>query len=170
MKELGNIDFRPTSFCDGPRLHAEGRPGPDVYVITTGTMDDEGYFNHGLSCGNEHSSIRRYGSEPNTLVVIEANAQMPHVLGIEQFGANRFHISQVDRVIELDEPVREFPSQEPTEADLRIAESVAELVEDGATVQFGIGALPDHVAELLKTKKDLGVHSEMISETPNGKK
>jgi len=128
-KSHGNVVFRPGQFCDGPRFHATGLPGPGVDVITTGPVDDEGYFNHGLSAGSELNSIRRYGPDPNTLVVIEANVRMPHVLGLEEFESNRSHISQVDRIIEIDAAVREPPRQTPTEIDKRLADYVSDLIE-----------------------------------------
>ncbi len=163
-KGLQNVQYRPTQFCDGKRFLALMQPGPEGSAMIAGPMDDDGFFNLGLSAGLEYHSIERYGSEPNTLVVVEANASMPHVLGIEEYGGHRFHISQVDHVIESDEPVIELERQSATTSDQQMADHVAELVEDGATVQFGIGALPDVVAERLKTKKDLGIHTEMIGD------
>lgn len=163
-KQLHNVEYRPTQFCDGKRFLDLRLPGPDVYVIITGPMNDGGFFNLGLSAGLEYDSVERYGSDPSTLVVIEANAAMPHVLGFDEYGGHRFHISQVDHVIESDEPIAELERQSATASDQQMADHVAELVEDGSTVQFGIGALPDMVAERLKTKKELGIHTEMIGD------
>lgn len=164
IKQNGNVIYRPTQYCDGKRFLDLGLPGPSVYCIMAGPMDDEGYFNLGLSSGLEYDSVRRYGSEPDTLVVIEANAQMPHLIGMEEYGDHKFHIDQVDYVIEIDEPIRELERQEPTQQDVDMAMHVAELVEDEATVQFGIGAMPDNVAERLKSKKRLGIHTEMVGD------
>lgn len=163
-KQLHTVQYRPTQFCDGKRRLDLNLPGPSVYVIVTGPMDDSGYFNLGLSAGLEYDSIQRYASEPNTKVVVEANARMPYVMGFEEYGGHRFHISQVDHVIESDEAVIELDRQPATEADRRMADYVVNLVEDGSTVQFGFGALPDVVAERLKTKKELGIHTEMIGD------
>lgn len=163
-KQLQNVHYRPTQFCDGKRFLDLGLPGPDVYVIITGPMDEDGFFNLGLSAGLEYDSIQHYGSDPNTLVVIEANAAMPHVFGFEEYGGHRFHISQVDHVIESDEPIVELERQPATPSDRQMAEYVAELVEDGSTLQFGFGALPDMVAERLQTKNDLGIHTEMVGD------
>ena len=164
LKKGHKIHYRPGQFYDGKRYLDLNLPGPTVYVIVTGPMDEDGYFNLGLSSGLEYHSIQRYGSEPGTLVVIEANAGMPHVLGFEEYGGQRFHISQIDCVVESDKPVVELARQTPTKFDEQMADHVAELVEDGATVQFGFGALPDVVAERLKSKKELGVHTEMIGD------
>lgn len=164
QKNHDNVSYRPVQFCDAKKLLDLGLPGPDVYVICTGPMNEDGFFNLGLSSGLEFASIQRFSEEPNTLVVVEANEHMPHVLGLHEYGGQRFHLSQVDHVIEQHEPVREFEIQPATELDRRMAAHVAELVEDGATVQFGIGALPDTVAECLQSKKDLGVHTEMIGD------
>jgi 4-hydroxybutyrate CoA-transferase len=95
---------------------------------------------------------------------VEANACVPHVYGVERYGAHRIHISEVNHVVEADEPLMELPAPEPTEIESRMADHVAELVEDGATIQLGFGGLPNTIAKLLRDKKDLGVHSEMMGD------
>ena len=164
LKRGKSVAYRPTQFCDGKRFLDLNVPGPAVYVIVAGPMGDDGYFNLGLSASLEYDSIQRYAPDPNTRIVIEANRAMPHVLGLEAYGGHRFHISQIDNVIESNEAIFELERQTATESDQRMADYVADLVEDGATVQFGFGALPDVVAERLKSKKELGIHTEMIGD------
>ena len=159
-----NIEYTPIQFLDGKRILDSRSAAPGVYVVMTGPMDEEGYFNLGLTAGFEGDWLQRYGSDSQTRVVIEANAQMPHVLGVETFGNHRVHVSQVDGVIEIDDPMMEMPRQTPDESDIAIAERVGNLVEDTATVQFGIGALPDAVAARLSEKKELGIHTEMFGD------
>lgn len=159
-----NIEYTPIQFLDGKRFLDSGSAGPEVYVIMTGPMDDEGYFNLGLTAGFECDWLHRYGSDPQTRVIIEANAQMPHVLGVEAHGGHRVHVSLVDQIIEIDDPMMELPRQVPDDSDVAIAERVADLVEDTATVQFGIGALPDAVAARLSEKRALGIHTEMFGD------
>ncbi|MFP6616729.1 MAG: acetyl-CoA hydrolase/transferase C-terminal domain-containing protein [Candidatus Hydrogenedentota bacterium] len=163
-KQVQNVSYRPTQFCDGKRFLDLNLPGPDVFVLVAGPMDDDGYFNLGLSASLEYDCIQRYAPEPTTQIAVEANSAMPHVLGLEEFGNHRFHISDVDHVIESDEPIIELGRQTATESDKQMADHVAGLVEDGATLQFGFGALPDMVAERLQTKKGLGIHTEMVGD------
>jgi acyl-CoA hydrolase len=163
-RSKNNIEYTPIQFLDGKRILDSGSEDPEVYVVMTGPMDDEGYFNLGLTSGFEGDWLNHYGENPRTRVVIEANAKMPHILGLEAHGNHRVHISQVDDVIEIDTPMMEMPRQTPDESDIAIAERVGDLVEDTATVQFGIGALPDAVAARLSEKKELGIHTEMFGD------
>ena len=163
-RQRNNVEFRPLQFCDGKKSLELGGPSPDIYVVVAGPIGEDGYFNLGLSASVDYDFIQQWGPDPNTIVVVQANSKMPHVSGIEEYGGHRFHISQVDCIVESDEPIVELGRQIATEADKRMAEYVADLVEDGSTVQFGFGALPDVVAERLTSKKELGIHTEMIGD------
>jgi acyl-CoA hydrolase len=90
---------------------------------------------------------------------VEVNHRMPRT-----FGENQLHVSQVEGWCEADYPLIELPQHETREADQRIAELVAERIRDGATLQVGIGAIPDHVLGLLGDHRHLGVHTELISD------
>ena len=97
-------------------------------------MEDDGYFNLGVSDGLEYDTIKRYGSEPGTLVVVIASKRMPHLCGMDAHGGHRFHLSQIDHVIESDDPIKQLDRQIPDDGDARIADYVSDLVEDTATV------------------------------------
>ena len=88
---------------------------------------------------------------------VEANAQMPRT-----FGENQVHVSQVAGWCEADYPLVEVPPREATETDRKIAELVAERIPDGATIQAGIGSVPDQVLRLLSDHSELGVHTELF--------
>src|SRR5262249_45961543 len=91
------------------------------------------------------------------LVIAQVNARMPRTLG------NAFlHRSQIDCWVEVDEPLVEYPPTAVGEVERRIGDHVAELIPDGATIQVGVGAIPQAVMEAMGDKKDLGVHSLLV--------
>lgn len=92
-------------------------------------------------------------------VIAQVNDQMPYTLG-----DNFVHVTRFDRIVEVSEPLLELKPRKATEIEQRIGEYVASLVEDGATLQMGIGGIPDAVLHYLEGKKDLGVHTEMLSD------
>ena len=91
---------------------------------------------------------------------------MPRVDGLAEFGRNRVHLSEVDGWVEHAAELVTLPAGSPSPPELAIARHVAALVDDGATLQFGIGAIPDEVARLLASgpRGDLGIHTEMVSD------
>ncbi len=114
-----------------------------------------GFFNLGLSNVYEMEVL-----EAADMVVMEANPKIPWIHGDTQI-----HIDQVDFIVEYDKAPPTLPLVEPGPVETQIAEHIAELVPDGATLQIGIGGIPNAVASLLKGKKDLGVHTEMFTES-----
>src|SRR4029077_18314300 len=115
--------------------------------------DEHGYFSLGLHAEYVAPMV---GEMP---FFVEVNAQMPRT-----FGENQIHISQVLGWCEADYPLVEVPPREPQEADLKIAALVAERIPNGATIQAGIGAVPDQVLALLGEHRELGIHTELLSE------
>jgi len=95
--------------------------------------------------------------EASDLVILEVNPRLPRT-----FGDTHLHISEVDYFVEYDQPVPEQPSPQPSDLDLTIGNYIGELIEDGSTIQLGIGGIPNAAALALQNKKDLGVHTEMI--------
>jgi acyl-CoA hydrolase len=93
------------------------------------------------------------------MVVLEVNENLPWTLGDTQV-----HISDVDFVVENNAPLIELPYIEPGEVEDKIGENVAELIEDGSTLQLGIGGIPNAITHHLKDKKDLGIHTEMFTD------
>ncbi len=128
---------------------------PDYYVGIASEMDSHGFLTVSLSATYEKDVI-----EKAKRVVLEVNKNAPRTHGDTQV-----HISQVDMLYEVDYPIPELPDAPPSETDERIAEHIAELVTDGSTLQIGIGGIPNAVAGLLKHKKDLGIHTEMFTES-----
>jgi acyl-CoA hydrolase len=131
---------------------------PDMMVIKTCPIDDDGYFNLGPS-NLWHRAIASRAK----VVVVEVNEALPRVHGIE----NGLHISEVDYVINGDDqPTAELPNVPPTDVDRAVARLIAGEIEDGACLQIGIGAMPNAVCSLLMESgvRDLGVHTEMLTD------
>jgi acyl-CoA hydrolase len=124
----------------------------NVFFATVSPMDKHGYFSLSLSAAYE-----RWALESANLIVVEVNENTPR-----KFGDTLVHISQVHGVVEHHRPVFELPNAQPGPEEEAIAGYVADLVEDGATLQLGIGGIPSAVATFLKHKKDLGIHTEML--------
>jgi acyl-CoA hydrolase len=145
-------DLIPNSFSDVPGLMRH-LPGPKLVLTSVSAPDRHGYFS--LGCHAEYVAAM-IGEVP---FFVEVNRRMPRT-----FGENQLHVSQVLGWCEADYPLVELPEHETRDADHRIAELVAERIPDGATLQVGIGAIPDHVLGLLGDHRHLGVHSELISD------
>jgi acyl-CoA hydrolase len=145
-------DLIPNSFSDVPGLMRHLR-GPKLVLAAVSAPDRHGYFS--LGCHAEYVAAM-IGEVP---FFVEVNRRMPRT-----FGENQLHVSQVEGWCEADYPLVELPAHETRPADRRIAELVAERVPDGATLQVGIGAIPDHVLGLLADHQHLGVHTELISD------
>jgi len=127
----------------------------DMYIGIASPMDKNGYFTLSLGITYEKEIL-----EKADLVVLEVNNNAPRSQGDTQV-----HISEVNYIIETDYPMPEIPIIEPTEIERQIGEHISNLIEDGSTMQIGIGGIPNAVAQFLKEKRDLGVHTEMMTET-----
>ena len=128
---------------------------PDYYIGIASEMDEHGFFTVSLSATYEKDVI-----EKAKRVVFEVNKNAPRTHGDTQV-----HISQIDWLYEVDYPIPELPDSQATQTDEMIAGYIAELVHDGSTLQIGIGGIPNAVAGLLKDKRDLGIHTEMFTES-----
>ncbi|MGN6587877.1 MAG: acetyl-CoA hydrolase/transferase family protein [Solirubrobacterales bacterium] len=148
----GDCDLVPNDFSEVPVLMRRTVRDP-IALATVSAPDEHGYFS--LGCHAEYVAAM-VGEMP---FFVEVNAQMPRT-----FGENQIHISQVLGWCEADYPLVEVPPRQPQEADRQIAQLVAERIPDGATIQAGIGAVPDQVLALLAEHRDLGVHTELLSE------
>lgn len=148
----GDCDLVPNNFSEVPALMRRTLREPLV-VAAVSPPDAHGYFS--LGCHAEYVAAM-IGEMP---FFVEVNAQMPRT-----FGENQLHISQVLGWCEADYPLVELPPREGRDADRRIAELVAERIPDGATIQAGIGAVPDQVLSLLGDHRHFGVHTELLSE------
>ena len=148
----GNCDLVPNSFSDVPRLMRHSIQ-PSLVVAAVSPPDRHGYFSLGTDAEYTAAFI---GEVP---FFVEVNGQMPRT-----FGANQLHVSDVVGFCEGDYPLVELPTVTPTERDHQIATLVAERIPDGATIQAGIGAVPDLVLSLLADHRELGVHTELLSD------
>jgi 4-hydroxybutyrate CoA-transferase len=149
----GDVDFVPARYFDTVSLFAAGGPwAPDAVLVHTAPPDPGGYLSLGVSVSYSLPAARRA-----PLVIAQVNPRMPRTLG------NAFlHRSQVDVWTPVDHALLEYPPTPVGEVERRIAGHVADLVPDGATVQVGVGSIPQAVMEALAGKKDLGVHSLLV--------
>ena len=131
------------------RIHAHK---PDIFFGTCTPPDKHGFVSLSLGITYEQDII-----EAARTVVLEVNPRLPRTLGDTQV-----HVSKVDCFVEHDQEVPALPAPVPSATDLAIGAHIASLVEDGATIQLGIGGIPNAAALALKGKKDLGVHTEMF--------
>jgi itaconate CoA-transferase len=145
------IAFVPGAFSQAPRLMTEREP-IDLFVTTVSPMDQHGYFSLGTS--NDYGSAMVRSAKR---VIVEVNKHMPRVRG------GMVHVSEVHGIVENDLPLFENPNRPPAPEDDVIGRIIAGLVDDGACLQMGIGALPDAVCAALDHHRDLGVHTELLS-------
>jgi acyl-CoA hydrolase len=131
------------------RIHAHQ---PDVFFGTCTPPDKHGFVSLSLGITYEKDIM-----DHAKLVILEVNPRLPRT-----FGDTQVHVSEVDYFVEHDQEVPALPAPVPNATDLLIGAHIADLVEDGSTLQLGIGGIPNAAALALKGKKDLGVHTEML--------
>ena len=151
----GRADFVPVHLSEVPRLIATGRQRVDVALIHVSPPDEHGFCSYGVGVECTKAAAERARD-----VVALVNRQMPRSLG-DSF----IHVSKLTHVVEIDRPVLELPQTgEIGEVALAIGRNIVELIEDGATLQMGIGEIPDAVLSALTDRRDLGIHTEMFSD------
>lgn len=126
----------------------------NVFFGTATPPDERGYLSLSLGLVIEKQLI-----ESADLVILEINENLPWTLGDTQV-----HLSQIDYVVENHVPLMQLPPTEPTEAEGAIGGYIAELIEDGSTLQLGIGGIPNAITPFLLNRKDLGIHTEMFTD------
>ncbi len=147
--------YTPIFLSDIPELFASGRLPLDVALIQVTPPDEQGMCSLGISV-----DVVKSAAQNAALVIAQVNPQMPRTLG-----DSNIHVYDLDRLVPADQPLIETHRDPPTDIGPQIGQHVASLVEDGSTIELGIGRVPHAVLELLKDKKDLGVHTEMCSDT-----
>ena len=150
----GVADYSPLFLSDVPRLFREKRKHLDVALVQVSPPDAHGYCSFGVSVDVVKAAV-----ESADYVIAEVNPNMPRTLG-DSF----VHVSTLDVLVQSDRPLLEFPMEAITPEAEKIAEFIESLVPDGATLQTGIGNIPSAVLAALKNKRDLGIHTEMITE------
>ena len=152
--DKGVGDYTPIFLSEIPREFETGRVPIDAALITITPPDERGLCSLGVSVDIVKSAVANA-----KYVIAQVNARMPRTLG-DAF----LHITKIDLLVPHDEPVITVPPGEPDETLRRIGQNIARLVEDGSTIECGIGRIPQALAECLKDKKELGVHTEMFSD------
>ncbi len=150
----GRADYIPIFLSEIEDLFTSGAMPIDTALITTSPPDAQGYLSLGVSIDTTLTA-----AECARNVIAEVNHQMPRTLG-DTF----LHVSQVAAIVETNRPLLEISPEPPGPVQDRIGKYISELVPDGACLQLGIGAIPDAVLACLDDHKDLGIHSEMVSD------
>lgn len=144
--------YTPIFLSDIPRLFTSGHLPLDVALIQVTPPDSRGMCSLGVSV-----DIVKSAAENARLVIAQVNPQMPRT-----HGDSSLHVFDIDYLVPADVPLIEFEVPESDDATRRIGEYVAALVDDGATIELGIGQIPQAVQEFLGDKHDLGIHTEML--------
>ena len=151
----GRADFTPVLLSEFPLLFKNKVLPVDVALIHVSPPDEHGFCSLGVEVG-----LTKSPAESARIIIAEVNDQMPRTLG-DSF----IHVSRLTHIVPVSYPIVEMPmAEEGDKTAEQIAGYVADLIPDGATMQMGIGGIPDAVLKYLFNKKDLGVHSEMISD------
>lgn len=150
----GRADYTPVFLSEIPNLFRTGRTVIDVALISVSPPDRHGYCSFGVS-----TDIVKAATESAHFVIAEVNSRMPRALG-DCF----IHVHDLDLLVPSDNPILELPPAQPDELAQRIGRHIANLIEDGATLQLGIGTIPDAVLYYLDEFRDLGIHTEMFSD------
>ena len=150
----GRAEFVPVFLSDVPHLFSGGLMPLDAVLCNVSPPDAHGYCSLGTSVEAMQAAI-----PSASLVIAQVNAAMPRTLG-ESF----VHVDEIDYGVEVDIPPYMYPPPEIGEVERRIGEFAADLVPDGATLQMGIGAIPVAIAAVLRDKRDLGIHTEMMTD------
>ncbi|MCB9452275.1 MAG: acetyl-CoA hydrolase/transferase family protein [Anaerolineaceae bacterium] len=150
----GLADFTPVFLREIPLLFRSGRMALDIAVIQVSPPDQHGYCSYGVEVG-----VTKAAAESAGLVIAEVNPNMPRTLG-DSF----IHVSQIDCFIEVDYMLPELKPEPPSPVQDRIADHIAALIPDAATLQMGIGGIPDAVLRRLTDHKNLGIHTELFSD------
>lgn len=152
----GRADFTPVLLSEFPLLFKNKVLPLDVALVQVSPPDEHGFCSLGVEVG-----LTKTAAESARVIIAEVNEQMPRTLG-DSF----IHVSRLDHIVPVDYPIVEMKMTEEGNSEVveKIAGFVADLIPDGATMQMGIGAIPDAVLKYLFHKKDLGIHTELFSD------
>ncbi len=150
----GRADYTPVFLSEIPALFRHGQIPIDVALIQVSPPDKHGFCSYGVS-----TDVVKAASESAAKVIAEVNPRMPRALG-DCF----ISMDDIDLAIPVDVPLLYSHRERADDVARRIGKNIASLIEDGATLQMGIGTIPDSVLHFLTDKKDLGIHTEMFSD------
>lgn len=153
----GFADFTPVLLSEFPLLFKNKVRPLDVAIIHISPPDRNGYCSYGIETG-----LTKTITESARIVIAQINQRMPRILG-----DTLIHVRDLDYIVLADDPLSELPQEAADDGGIthQIASLIAERIPDGATLQLGIGGLPSTVLRMLKDKKDLGIHSELFSDS-----
>lgn len=152
--QTGKADFTPIFLSEIPGLFRKGLLPIDVALISLAPPDSHGFCSFGVEVGTTKPA-----AESARIVIAEVNRQMPRT-----WGDSFIHVSDLDYIVETDYPLPEAVQGGGSELHMRIGQHIAGIIPDGATLQMGIGAIPDAVLYNLGSHKDLGIHTELFSD------
>jgi 4-hydroxybutyrate CoA-transferase len=150
----GWADFTPIFLSDIPDLFRNGTLPLDVALIMLSPPDEHGFCSYGVEVGTSKPA-----AESARIVIAEVNKQMPRT-----YGDSFIHVSRLDHIVETDYPLPEAPQGGTSPEHVLVGQHIAEMIPDGATLQMGIGSIPDAVLRCLGGHKNLGIHSELFSD------
>lgn len=150
----GRADYIPIFLHQIPNLFYSGQMLLDVAVLHLSPPDEHGFMSYGVEV-----LASKAAAETAKIVIAQVNEKMPRVLG-DSF----IHVSRVHKIIEVSEDLPQLEKEPFSEVERKIGHFIAELIEDGSTLQLGIGGIPDAVLSALKGRQDLGIHTEMVSD------
>lgn len=156
----GRSEFIPIFLSEVPLLFKNNIIKTDVALLQVSQPDEHGFCSYGVDVGTIKAAAER-----SKVIIAQVNSNMPRTLG-DSF----IHINKIHYIVEYDEELQELPQIDPDTTPKmqnvydRIGKFIADMIEDGSTLQMGIGAIPDSVMKYLTDKKDLGIHTEMFSD------
>lgn len=151
--EANAINYYPSHMHDGGQRWLDVNGDPDVFIAAVSPMDKHGYFTIPLCISHERTFLAAAKK-----VIVQVNPNLPRTRG-----DTALHIRDVDMIVEAATPLPYLPKSQPTQVDQAIGQYVASLVNDGDTIQLGIGGIPDAAAMSLMDKHELGLHTEMLT-------
>jgi 4-hydroxybutyrate CoA-transferase len=150
----GRADYIPIFLHQIPGLIYSGQMPLNVTMLHLSPPDEHGFMSFGVEV-----LASKAAAEKAQIVIAQVNEEMPRVLG-DSF----IHVSRVHKIVEISEELPQLERSPFTEVERKIGHFIAELIEDGSTLQLGIGGIPDAVLSALKERRDLGIHTEMVSD------
>ncbi|MBN2409740.1 MAG: acetyl-CoA hydrolase/transferase family protein [Candidatus Aminicenantes bacterium] len=150
----GRADYVPIFLHQIPYLFISGQMSLDVAILHVSPPDEHGFVSLGVEV-----LASKAAAETAKIVIAQVNERMPRVLG-DSF----LHISRFQKIVEISEPLPQLEKSPCSEVERLIGKSIAELIDDGSTLQLGIGGIPDAVLAALSGRRDLGIHTEMVSD------
>jgi acyl-CoA hydrolase len=150
----GRADYVPIFLHQIPNLFYSGQMPLDVALLHLSSPDEHGFMSYGVEV-----LCSKAAAETAKKVIAQVNEEMPRVLG-DSF----IHVSRIDKIVEVSAPLPELQKKPFSEVEKKIGGHIANLIDDGSTLQLGIGGIPDAVLAALKNRQNLGIHTEMVSD------